>query len=92
MKLPIEAQEIRPTAAESATTKSVFQLFVYEHLRHLLSVHSEVLRALSEVELKKFEKKLGQFFTFFPEHRGKALYGLIAAVDVARGLETRAAR
>lgn len=52
----------------------------------------EIKSHLTEVELKKFEKKLGRFFTFFPEHLGKALYGLIAAVNVARELETRAAR
>ena len=52
----------------------------------------EIKSHLTESELKKFEKKLGEFFTFFPEHRGKTLHGLIAAVDVARGLEARAAR
>ncbi|MBI4663835.1 MAG: DUF3782 domain-containing protein [Verrucomicrobia bacterium] len=52
----------------------------------------EIKSHLTETELKKFEKKLAEFFAFFPEHRGKALYGLIAAVDVARGLEARAAR
>ena len=52
----------------------------------------EIKSHLTEAELKKFEKKLAEFFTFFPEHRGKALYGLIAAVDVSRGLEVRAAR
>lgn len=52
----------------------------------------EIKSHLTEAELKKFEKKLADFFTFFPEHRGKALYGLIAAVDVARGLEAWAAR
>jgi hypothetical protein len=52
----------------------------------------EIKSHLTEAELKKFEKKLGEFLKFFPEHRGKALYGLIAAVDVARGLEARAAR
>ena len=55
-------------------------------------VLAEIKSHLTEAELKKFEKKLAEFFTFFPEHRGKALYGLIAAVDVARGLEARAAR
>ena len=53
---------------------------------------AEIKSHLTEAELKKFEKKLGEFSTFFPEHRGKALYGLIAAVDVARGLQARAAR
>ncbi|MCI0536254.1 MAG: hypothetical protein L0Z50_13590 [Verrucomicrobiales bacterium] len=52
----------------------------------------EIKSHLTEAELKKFEKKLAEFLRFFPEHRGKALYGLIAAVDVARGLEARAAR
>jgi hypothetical protein len=53
---------------------------------------AEIKSHLTEAELKKFERKLAEFFTFFPEHRGKALYGLIAAVDVARGLVGRAAR
>ena len=52
----------------------------------------EIKSHLTEAELKKFEQKLAEFFKFFPEHRGKALYGLIAAVDVGRGLEARAAR
>ena len=52
----------------------------------------EIKSHLTEAELKKFEQKLREFFRFFPEHRGKALYGLIAAVDVARGLEARVAR
>jgi hypothetical protein len=52
----------------------------------------EIKSHLTEAELRKFERKLGEFFTFFPEHRGKALYGLIAAVDVARGLTERAAQ
>ena len=52
----------------------------------------EIKSHLTESELKKFEKKLKAFRDFFPEHRGKALYGLIAAVDVARGLTSRLAR
>ena len=52
----------------------------------------EIKSHLTEAELKKFEKKLAEFFTFFPEHQGKALYGLIAAVDVGRGLAARVAR
>ena len=52
----------------------------------------EIKSHLTETELQKFEQKLSDFFKFFPEHRGKALYGLIAAVDVARGLAARAAR
>ena len=52
----------------------------------------EIKSHLTEAELKKFEKKLQEFFVYFPEQRGKALYGLIAAVDVARGLAERVAR
>ena len=52
----------------------------------------EIKSHLTEAELKKFETKLKEFFDFFPEHRGKALFGLIAAVDVAHGLTARVAR
>ena len=55
-------------------------------------VLAEIKSHLTETELKKFEKKLREFFDFFPEQRGKTLYGLIAAVDVALGLAERAAR
>ena len=55
-------------------------------------VLAEIKSHLTETELKKFEKKLREFFDFFPEQRGKTLYGLIAAVDLARGLAERVAR
>ena len=52
----------------------------------------EIKSHLTESEVKKFENKLKAFRDFFPEHRGKALYGLIAAVDVTHGLTARVAR
>ncbi len=49
----------------------------------------EIKSRLREESLQQILKHLERFVEFFPEHRGKTLYGLLAAVDVAEDLEQR---
>ncbi len=49
----------------------------------------EIKSRLREESLQQILKHLRSFVTFFPEHRGKTLYGLLAAVDVPEELEKR---
>ncbi len=49
----------------------------------------EIKSRLREDSLQQILKHLQSFATFFPEHRGKTLYGLLAAVDVPEELEKR---
>lgn len=49
----------------------------------------EIKSHLGERELQQTLKKLKQFFTFFPEHKGKRLRGLIAAVHLPKGMAER---
>jgi len=52
----------------------------------------EIKSNLTEGELRKFEQKLSDFFEFLPEHRGKTLYGMLAAVDVTDEMIRRVAK
>ncbi len=49
----------------------------------------EIKSRLREESLQQILKHLRSFVTFFPEHRGRTLYGLLAAVDVPEELEKR---
>ncbi len=49
----------------------------------------EIKSRLREESLQQILKHLRSFVTFFPEHRGKTLYGLLAAVDVPEEFEKR---
>ncbi len=49
----------------------------------------EIKSRLREDSLQQILKHLQSFAGFFPEHRGKTLYGLLAAVDVPEELEKR---
>ena len=52
----------------------------------------EIKSNLTEAELRKFEQKLSDFFELLPEHRGKTLYGLLAAVDATDEMNKRVAK
>ncbi len=49
----------------------------------------EIKSRLREDSLQQILKHLRSFVEFSPEHRGKTLYGLLAAVDVPEELEKR---
>ncbi len=49
----------------------------------------EIKSRLREESLQQILKHLGSFASFFPDHRGKTLYGILAAVDVPDELEKR---
>lgn len=52
----------------------------------------EVKSHLREEAIQQLSTLLGQFRECFPEHRDKALYGILAAVDVSPALRERALR
>jgi len=52
----------------------------------------EIKSNLDERELQQTLRKLKNFFTFMPEHKGKKLRGLIAAVDLPEDMARRAAK
>ncbi|MBI4326766.1 MAG: DUF3782 domain-containing protein [Chloroflexi bacterium] len=52
----------------------------------------EIKSNLDERDLQQTLRKLKQFFTFMPEHKGKTLRGLIAAVDLPEAMSRRAAQ
>ncbi len=49
----------------------------------------EIKSHLREESLQQILKHLQSFVSFFPEHRGKTLYGMLVAVDVPEELEKR---
>ncbi len=49
----------------------------------------EIKSRLREEGLLQIQNHLASFSEFFPEHRGKTLYGILAAVDVPDELEKR---
>ena len=51
-------------------------------------VVAEVKSTLNQRELDKFIRNLGRFFEFFPQFRGYKLYGVLAAVDSSKEMET----
>nr|MDJ0842249.1 hypothetical protein [Acidobacteriota bacterium] len=49
----------------------------------------EVKSKLSHEELNRTLEKLGSFFEYFTEHRGKKLYGIIVAVEIPEDVKRR---
>lgn len=52
----------------------------------------EIKSHLDERDLQQTLRKLKEFFTFMPEHKGKILRGLIAAVELPEAMARRAAQ
>jgi hypothetical protein len=52
----------------------------------------EIKSNLDERELQQMLRKLKDFFTFMPEHKGKKLRGLIAAVELPEAMARRGAQ
>jgi hypothetical protein len=52
----------------------------------------EVKSRLKEEHLKEILRDLERFPRFFPEHKDKALYGIIAAVDVSEQMKKKVLR
>ncbi len=52
----------------------------------------EVKSRLRDGSIEQMIRILDSFFEFFPEHRGKELYGILAAVDAPENLRIRAHR
>ncbi len=52
----------------------------------------EIKSRLREESLQQILRHLSRFGDFFPDHRGKTLYGILVAVDVPEELEKRVAR
>ncbi len=52
----------------------------------------EIKSRLREDGLRQIQKHLRSFGDFFPDHRGKTLYGILVAVDVPEELEKRVLR
>ena len=52
----------------------------------------EVKSRLRDEAIEQIIKILDSFFDFFPEHRGKELYGILAAVDAPENLRILAHR
>ncbi len=49
----------------------------------------EVKSRLTSEELKKMLNKMKSFFQFFPEHRDKKLFGILAVVDISQDLRQK---
>ena len=50
----------------------------------------EVKSHLREEGIAQIQKTIKSFRTFFPEHRDKKVYGIMAAIDMSKTLKKRA--
>lgn len=79
-------------------SSSVFNIKNEEHLCQkltnmrvalLISVLVEVKSHVREESIMQIKTVLERFRSFFPEHKGKTVYGIFAAVDITSTLKER---
>jgi hypothetical protein len=84
----MEATSVRSRVRRNGHSMEL-DVLAYSHLRTDRVYIVEIKSHLREEGLRQMLRKLREFPEFFPEHAGKKVYGILAAVDVPDELRER---